>query len=68
MDMDLVGPVLKSLRGTSTYWLLLTLPPGIQKQSLSETAKELFPLFSGTGIPKEIFTDLGTPFMLRVTK
>ena len=50
------------------------MPPGTQKRFLSETpllktiAKELFQVFSHVGLPKEVLTDRGTPFMSRVTK
>uniref|UniRef100_A0A803J7L8 Gypsy retrotransposon integrase-like protein 1 n=1 Tax=Xenopus tropicalis TaxID=8364 RepID=A0A803J7L8_XENTR len=72
--MDLVGPLVKSARGHQYILVIMdyatrypeALP--LRNTSAKTIAKELLHVFSRVGIPKEILTDQGTPFMSRVTK
>lgn len=72
--MDLVGPLVKSSRGFQYILVVLDYatryPEAIPLRNTSSKsiAKELFNMFTRTGIPKEILTDQGTPFMSKVTK
>uniref|UniRef100_A0A803JMY6 Gypsy retrotransposon integrase-like protein 1 n=1 Tax=Xenopus tropicalis TaxID=8364 RepID=A0A803JMY6_XENTR len=72
--MDLVDPLPKSARGHQHILVILdyaTLYPEavpLRNTSSKCIAKELVHLFSRVGIPKEILTDQGTPFMSKVTK
>ena len=72
--MDLVGPLVKSARGHQYILVVLDYatryPEAIplRKTSAKVIAKELFQMFTRVGIPKEILTDQGTPFMSKVTK
>lgn len=72
--MDLVGPIVKSARGHQYILVVLdyatSYPEAIPLRNTSSKtiAKELFKMFTRTGIPKEILTDQGTPFMSKVTK
>ena len=74
IGMDLVGPVVKSARGHQHILVILDYatryPEAIPLRNTSAKviAKELVQVFSRVGIPKEILTDPGTPFMSRVTK
>lgn len=74
IGMDLVGPVVKSARGHQHILVILDYatryPEAIplRNTSAKAIAKELVQVFSRVGIPKEILTDQGTPFMSRVTK
>lgn len=70
IGMDLVGPVVKSARGHQHILVILDYATRYPRAiPLSNTnAKELVQVFSRVGIPKEILTDQGTPFMSRVTK
>lgn len=72
--MDLVGPIVKSARGHQYILVILDYatryPEAIPLRNMTAKtiAKELVLVFSRVGIPKEILTDQGTPFMSRVTK
>ena len=72
IDMDLVGPLVKSARGHQNILVILDYatryPEAIplRKVSSKAIARELFQMFSRTGFPKEILTDQGTPFMSKV--
>lgn len=74
IDMDLVGPVVKSARGHQHILVILDYatryPEAIplRNTSAKAIAKELVQVFSRVEIPKEILPDQGTPFMSRVTK
>ncbi len=70
--MDLAGPLPKSVRGHEHILVILdyttrypeAMP--LRKATAKNIAKELFLLVSRVGIPKEVLTDQGTPFMSRV--
>uniref|UniRef100_A0A8C5M0U9 ribonuclease H n=1 Tax=Leptobrachium leishanense TaxID=445787 RepID=A0A8C5M0U9_9ANUR len=72
--MDLVGPLVKSARGHQYILVVLdyatrypeAMP--LRNSSAKSIAKELVLMFSRVGIPKEILTDQGTPFMSRVMR
>ncbi|XP_041440518.1 uncharacterized protein LOC121400717 [Xenopus laevis] len=72
--MDLVGPLVKSARGHQHILVIMDYatryPEAVPlRNTCAKTiAKELVQVFSRVGIPKEILTDQGTPFMSRVTK
>ncbi|CAH2247248.1 PREDICTED: uncharacterized protein LOC108718501 [Pelobates cultripes] len=72
--MDLVGPLVKSARGHQYILVILDYatkyPEAIplRNTSAKTIARELMLMFSRVGIPKEILTDQGTPFMSKVTK
>ncbi|XP_068121096.1 uncharacterized protein [Hyperolius riggenbachi] len=72
--MDLVGPLVKSAKGHQYILVVLDYatryPEAIplRNTSAKTIARELFHMFARTGIPKEILTDQGTPFMSRVMK
>ncbi len=72
IGMDLVGPLPKSARGHEHILVILDYatryPEAIplRKATAKNIAKELFLLASRVGIPKEVLTDQGTPFMSRV--
>ncbi|XP_073784003.1 uncharacterized protein [Danio rerio] len=72
IGMDLVGPLPKSARGHEHILVILDYatryPEAIplRKATSSAIAKELFLLCSRVGIPTEILTDQGTPFMSRL--
>ena len=72
--MDLVGPLMESTRGHQHILVIMDYatryPEAIplRKTSAKTIAKELFQVFSRVGLPKEVLTDQGTPFMSRVTK
>uniref|UniRef100_A0A803JIM9 Gypsy retrotransposon integrase-like protein 1 n=1 Tax=Xenopus tropicalis TaxID=8364 RepID=A0A803JIM9_XENTR len=72
--MDLVGPLIKSARGHQYILVVVDYatryPEAIplRNTTAKSIAKELMFMFSRVGIPREILTDQGTPFMSRVTK
>ncbi|XP_073789446.1 protein NYNRIN-like [Danio rerio] len=72
IGMDLIGPLPKSARGHEHILVILDYatryPEAIplRKATSSAIAKELFLLCSRVGIPAEILTDQGTPFMSRL--
>ncbi|KAG8538400.1 hypothetical protein GDO81_022717, partial [Engystomops pustulosus] len=72
--MDLVGPLVKSARGHQHILVVMDYatryPEAIPLRHTSAKliAKELFAMFCRVGLPKEILTDQGTPFMSKVTK
>lgn len=69
ITMDQIGPLEKSARGHQHILVMIdyatrypeALP--LRNMSAKSTAKELMLMFSGVGIPSEILTDQGTPFM-----
>uniref|UniRef100_A0A8C1JRU1 Integrase catalytic domain-containing protein n=1 Tax=Cyprinus carpio TaxID=7962 RepID=A0A8C1JRU1_CYPCA len=69
--MDLVGPLPKSTRGHEHILVILDYatryPEAIplRKATAKAIAQELFLLSSRVGIPSQILTDQGTPFMSR---
>ncbi|XP_056612851.1 protein NYNRIN-like [Triplophysa dalaica] len=71
--MDLVGPLPKSARGHEYILVVVdyatrypeALP--LRKATAKAVAKELFMMCSRVGIPTEILTDQGTPFMSQLT-
>ncbi len=72
IGMDLVGPLPKSARGHEHILVIVDYvtryPEAIplRKATAKNIAHELFMLFSRVGIPAEILTDQGTPFMSRL--
>ena len=72
--LDIVGPLPKSARGHQYILVLVDYatryPEAIllRKATAQQISKELFLLSTRVGLPKEILTDQGTPFMSRVTK
>ncbi len=70
--MDLVGPLPKSARGHEHILVIVDYatryPEAIplRKATAKAIAQELFLLSSRVGIPAEILTDQGTPFMSRL--
>ncbi len=72
IGMDLVGPLPKSARGHKHILVVVDYatryPEAIplRKATAKNIAHELFLLFSRDGIPMEILTDQGTPFMSRL--
>ncbi|XP_057195726.1 uncharacterized protein LOC130557734 [Triplophysa rosa] len=72
IGMDLVGPLPKSARGHEHILVIVDYatryPEAIplRKATAKNIAKELFLMFSRVGIPAEILTDQGTPFMSRM--
>uniref|UniRef100_A0A8C5PR58 Gypsy retrotransposon integrase-like protein 1 n=1 Tax=Leptobrachium leishanense TaxID=445787 RepID=A0A8C5PR58_9ANUR len=74
IGMDLVGPLDKTSRGHQYILVLLDYatryPEAVplRKANAKTIAKELIQVFSRVGIPKEILTDQGTPFVSRVMK
>ncbi|KAL0160841.1 hypothetical protein M9458_044566, partial [Cirrhinus mrigala] len=64
IGMDVVGPLPKSARGHEH--ILVVVDYATRKATAKTIAQELFQLFSRVGIPKEILTDQGTPFMSRL--
>ncbi|XP_071061873.1 uncharacterized protein [Pseudochaenichthys georgianus] len=72
--MDLVGPLVKSARGHQYILVILDYatryPEAIPLRNMTTRviARELLHLFSRVGIPKEILTDQGTPFMSKIMK
>ncbi|KAI2667015.1 Retrovirus-related Pol polyprotein from transposon 17.6 [Labeo rohita] len=70
--MDLVGPLPKSARGHEHILVIVdyatrfpeAMP--LRKATAKNIAKELFLLCTRVGIPAEILTDQGTPFMSRL--
>lgn len=74
IGLDIVGPLPKGARGHQYILVILDYatryPEAIplRKATSRQIAKELFLLFTSMGIPKEILTDQGSPFMSRVMK
>ncbi|XP_077940891.1 uncharacterized protein LOC144385036 isoform X6 [Gasterosteus aculeatus] len=74
IGLDIVGPLPKSARGHQYILVILDYatryPEAIplRKATARHIANELFLLSTSLGIPKEILTDQGTPFMSRVMK
>uniref|UniRef100_A0A8C5MF74 Gypsy retrotransposon integrase-like protein 1 n=1 Tax=Leptobrachium leishanense TaxID=445787 RepID=A0A8C5MF74_9ANUR len=74
IGMDLVGPLLKSARGHQYILVIVDYatryPEAVplRNPSSKNIAKELMLMFCRVGIPKEILTDQGTPFMSRIMK
>ncbi|KAL0176575.1 hypothetical protein M9458_028905, partial [Cirrhinus mrigala] len=72
IGMDLVGPLPKSARGHEHILVVVDYatryPEAVplRKATAKNIAQELFQLFSRVGIPTEILTDQGTPFMSRL--
>ncbi|XP_026146496.1 uncharacterized protein LOC113120717 [Carassius auratus] len=72
IGMDLVGPLPKSARGHEHILVIVDYatryPEAIplRKATAKAIAQELFLLCSRVGIPAEILTDQGTPFMSRL--
>ncbi|XP_064195362.1 uncharacterized protein LOC135256967 [Anguilla rostrata] len=72
--MDLIGPLPKSSRGHQYILVILDYatryPEAIPLRTMATKgiARELVMLFSRVGIPDEILTDQGTPFMSRIMK
>ncbi|KAI2655868.1 Retrovirus-related Pol polyprotein [Labeo rohita] len=72
IGMDLVGPLPKSARGHEHILVIVDYatryPEAVplRKATAKNIARELFMLFSRVGIPSEILTDQGTPFMSRL--
>ncbi|KAL0200310.1 hypothetical protein M9458_003497, partial [Cirrhinus mrigala] len=72
IGMDLVGPLPKSARGHEHILVIVDYatryPEAVplRKATAKNIARELFLLFSRVGIPSEILTDQGTPFMSRL--
>uniref|UniRef100_A0A674CNJ5 Gypsy retrotransposon integrase-like protein 1 n=1 Tax=Salmo trutta TaxID=8032 RepID=A0A674CNJ5_SALTR len=70
--MDIVGPLPKSARGHQYILVILDYatryPEAIPLRTMASKniAKELVLLFTRVGVPKEILTDQGTPFMSRL--
>ncbi|KAI2658233.1 Transposon Ty3-G Gag-Pol polyprotein [Labeo rohita] len=72
IGMDLVGPLPKSARGHEHILVIVdyatrfpeAMP--LRKATAKNIAKELFLLCTRVGIPAEILTDQGTPFMSRL--
>ncbi|KAI2652404.1 Retrovirus-related Pol polyprotein [Labeo rohita] len=71
IGMDLVGQLPKSARGHEHILVIVDYakryPEAVPlcKATAKNIARELFLLFSRVGIPSEILTDQGTPFMSR---
>ncbi|XP_063075477.1 uncharacterized protein LOC134465637 [Engraulis encrasicolus] len=74
IGLDIVGPLPKSARGHQYILVIVDYatryPEAIplRKATSQQIAKELFLLSTSLGIPKEILTDQGSPFMSRVMK
>ncbi|KAI2666655.1 Gypsy retrotransposon integrase-like protein 1 [Labeo rohita] len=72
IGMDLVGPLPKSARGHEHILVIVDYatryPEAVplRKATAKNIARELLLLFSRVGIPSEILTDQGTPFMSRL--
>ncbi|XP_073793550.1 uncharacterized protein [Danio rerio] len=72
IGLDLIGPLPKSARGHKHILVILDYatryPEAIplRKATYNAIAKELFLLCGRVGIPSEILTDQGTPFMSRL--
>ncbi|KAL0173009.1 hypothetical protein M9458_033320, partial [Cirrhinus mrigala] len=72
IGMDQVGPLPKSARGHEHILVIVDYatryPEAVplRKATARNIAQELFLLFSRVGIPNQILTDQGTPFMSRV--
>ena len=72
--VDLVGPLPKSSRGHQYILVILDYatryPEAIPLRTMASKgiARELVLMFSRVGIPEEILTDQGTPFMSRIMK
>ncbi|KAL0177337.1 hypothetical protein M9458_026231, partial [Cirrhinus mrigala] len=72
IGMDLVGPLPKSARGHEHILVVVDYatryPEAVplRKVTAKNIAQELFQLLSRVGIPTEILTDQGTPFMSRL--
>uniref|UniRef100_A0A9J7ZFV4 Gypsy retrotransposon integrase-like protein 1 n=1 Tax=Cyprinus carpio carpio TaxID=630221 RepID=A0A9J7ZFV4_CYPCA len=72
IGMDLVGPLPKSSRGHEHILVIVDnatrYPEAIplRKATTKAIAQELFLLFSRVGIPSQILTDQGTPFISRM--
>ncbi|KAG6939054.1 hypothetical protein G0U57_003844, partial [Chelydra serpentina] len=72
--MDLVGPLERSARGHRNVLVILDYatryPEAIplRNPTSKAIAKELLQVFARVGIPKEILTDQGTPFMSKLMK
>ena len=72
--MDLIGPVPKSARGHQHILVVLDYatryPEAVPLRHTSAKliAKELMEMFSRVGLPKEVLTDQGTPFMSKVMR
>ncbi|XP_063060131.1 uncharacterized protein LOC134453222 [Engraulis encrasicolus] len=74
IGLDIVGPLPRSSRGHQYILVILDYatryPEAIplRKATSKQIAKELFLLSTSLGLPKEILTDQGSPFMSRVMK
>uniref|UniRef100_A0A8C5R7L0 Gypsy retrotransposon integrase-like protein 1 n=1 Tax=Leptobrachium leishanense TaxID=445787 RepID=A0A8C5R7L0_9ANUR len=72
--MDIVGPLEKSARGHQYILVILDYatryPEAVplRKANARNIARELVQVFARVGIPKEILTDQGTPFVSRLMK
>ncbi|KAG6935298.1 hypothetical protein G0U57_015137, partial [Chelydra serpentina] len=71
---DLIGPLEKTARGHQHVLVVLDYATRYPKavplrHTASKTiAKELVQIFARVGLPKEILTDQGTPFMSKLMK
>lgn len=71
-SLDLVGPLPRSSRGHEYILVLVDYatryPEAVplRKATFQEVARELVLLFSWVGIPRDILTDQGTPFVCRL--
>ncbi|KAJ8364561.1 hypothetical protein SKAU_G00133920 [Synaphobranchus kaupii] len=74
IGMDLVGPLPQSSRGHQYILVVLDYatryPEAIPLRTMATKgiARELMLLFSRVGLPEEILTDQGTPFMSRIMR
>ncbi|KAJ8368734.1 hypothetical protein SKAU_G00087620 [Synaphobranchus kaupii] len=74
IGMDLVGPLPRSSRGHQYILVVLDYatryPEAIPLRTMATKgiARELMLLFSRVGLPEEILTDQGTPFMSRIMR
>ncbi|KAJ8349857.1 hypothetical protein SKAU_G00249870 [Synaphobranchus kaupii] len=74
IGMDLVGPLHRSSRGHQYILVVLDYatryPEAIPLRTMATKgiARELMLLFSRVGLPEEILTDQGTPFMSRIMR
>ncbi|XP_060748945.1 uncharacterized protein LOC132861438 [Tachysurus vachellii] len=72
LGMDLIGPLPKSARGHEYILVMVDYatryPEAVplRKATSQSVARELLLLFSRVGIPKDILSDQGTPFMSKL--
>ncbi|XP_069045871.1 uncharacterized protein [Lepisosteus oculatus] len=74
IGMDLVGPLIRTTKGHQYILVIVDYatryPEAIPLRAATakNIARELVQLFARVGIPKEILTDQGTPFMSKVMR